>query len=130
MEFAGTAVTSGDRPGPIEPDTGDAARRSLVNSEELMWQEPYYRGYFNLRVSPKRVLAQFYGSPSVATRNPWDLPLANFTIMAAEGHLKRPIAGGRVESGALRGGKVKHTNLTLNTDTGKWEVIGFEYMYM
>lgn len=101
----------------------------LGRNEEMMWQEGYYRGYFNLRVSPERVLAQFYGSPSVATRNAWDIPLANFTVSAEDGILERPIAGGRVESGALRGGEVEHTNLTLNTETGEWEVIGFDKMY-
>lgn len=70
------------------------------------------------------------GCPSVATRNGWDLPLANFSIVAGGNHLERPIAGGKVESGALRDGQVKHSNLTLNTNTGKWEVIGFEKMYL
>lgn len=69
------------------------------------------------------------GSPSVATRNPWDLPLANFTVTAGESHLQRPIAGGIVESGAIKSGEVEHTNLTLNTETGLWEVIGFGEMY-
>ena len=44
--------------------------------------------------------------------------------------MHRPIAGGEVESGAVRFGQVKHTNLTLNTETGKWEVIGFDKMYI
>lgn len=70
------------------------------------------------------------GSPSVATQNSWDLPLANFTVKAGDNHLQRPVAGGQVESGALRGGKVKHTNLTLDTDSGDWKVIGFNKMYL
>ncbi|PKS10107.1 hypothetical protein jhhlp_001857 [Lomentospora prolificans] len=45
-------------------------------------------------------------------------------------HLARPIAGGKAESGALRFGEVKHTNLTLNTETGEWKVIGFDKMYL
>lgn len=129
VEFAGTAVSSSGKSGPIEPTAGDFARELLSLNDEMQWQEGYYRGYFNLRVSPERVLAQFYGSPSIATRNPWDLPLANFTVTAEKGYLERPIAGGKVETGALRGGDVEHTNLTLNTETGKWEVIGFDKMY-
>lgn len=78
----------------------------------------------------RRLSLTYLGSPSVATRNPWDLPLANFTVLHNENHLQRPIAGGKAESGALRGGEIKHTNLTLNTDTGKWDVIGFEKMYL
>ena len=70
------------------------------------------------------------GSPSVATRNPWDLPLANFTVVAGDNRLSRPIAGGKVESGALRSGTVRHTNVTLNTETKKWQKIGFEQMYI
>jgi alkaline phosphatase D len=76
------------------------------------------------------MLTRETGSPSVATRNSWDIPLANFTVKAGANHLQRPIAGGRVESGALRGGTVKHTNLTLDTDTGKWKVIGFDKMFI
>jgi alkaline phosphatase D len=130
VEFAGTAVTSSGKSGPIEPAAGDLAREMIARNEEMMWQEGYYRGYFNLKVSPEKVEAQFFGSPSVATRNPWDIPLANFTVPASQGYLERPIGGGKVESGAVKFGEVEHTNLTLNTDTGKWEVIGFEKMYI
>jgi alkaline phosphatase D len=70
------------------------------------------------------------GSPSVATRNSWDIPLANFTVVPGENHLARPIAGGKAESGALRFGEIEHTNLTLDTTTGEWEVIGFDQMYI
>ncbi len=66
----------------------------------------------------------------MATRNAWDLPLANFTVVSGDNHLKRPVAGGRAESGALRSGDIKHTNLTLNTETGEWKVIGFEKMFL
>lgn len=66
----------------------------------------------------------------MATRNPWDLPLANFTVRAGANHLGRPVADGRVESGAVRDGMVRHTNLTLNTETGEWHVVGFERMYL
>ena len=70
------------------------------------------------------------GSPSVATRNPWDLPLANFTVLAGDNRLSRPVARGSAESGSLRGGKIKHTNLTLNTETGLWKYVGFDKMYI
>lgn len=70
------------------------------------------------------------GSPSVATENGWDLPLANFTVAAGKNHLDRPVAGGNVEAGYLRGGKTTGTNVTLDTESGKWDVIGFEKMYI
>jgi alkaline phosphatase D len=51
-------------------------------------------------------------------------------VAAGGNHLQRPIAGGKVESGALKGGEVRHSNLTLDTNTGKWAVVGFEKMYL
>lgn len=66
----------------------------------------------------------------MATRNAWDLPLANFTVLAGDNRLSRPVAGGTAESGSLRGGVIEHTNLTLNTETGLWEFIGFDQMYI
>jgi alkaline phosphatase D len=39
-----------------------------------------------------------------------------------ENHLQPPIAGGIVESGALKNGKTVMTNITNNTLTGKYSV--------
>ncbi|KAH7188274.1 PhoD-like phosphatase-domain-containing protein [Fusarium flagelliforme] len=130
VEFAGTAVSSNGIDGPIEPAAGDAARSRIEKNPELQWQEGYYRGYFILDVNAKQVSSRFYGSPSVATRNSFDIPLANFTVVSGENHLKRPVAGGRAESGALRYGEIIHTNFTLNTDTGVWNETKFENMYV
>lgn len=66
----------------------------------------------------------------MATRNAWEIPLANFTVKHGDNHLSRPIAGGVVEAGYIQNGKVHHTNVTLNTDTGEWKEIGFERMYI
>ncbi|KAK6214369.1 hypothetical protein LQW54_004418 [Pestalotiopsis sp. IQ-011] len=131
VEFAGTAVTSGGASGDIL--TTRALAQARLDDEwnsELQWQDGYYRGYFLLSLDPEKAVAQFYGSPSVASRNPWSIPLANFTVLVDENHLSRPIAGGSVEAGALRGGQVSPTNLTQNTETGEWEVIGFPTMYI
>jgi alkaline phosphatase D len=70
------------------------------------------------------------GSPSVATRNPFEISLANFTVKAGANHLQRSVAGGRVESGALQKGATVPSNLTLNTATGTWNVTGFEKMFI
>ena len=70
------------------------------------------------------------GSPTIATRNNLDLPLANFTVNAGENHLARPVGDGKVEAGYLRAGKVVGTNLTLDTGKGTWEVVGFDKMYL
>lgn len=42
----------------------------------------------------------------------------------------RPVAGGEVEAGFIQEGNVKHSNLTLNTETGEWKVVGFDKMFI
>ncbi|KAF1808107.1 alkaline phosphatase-like protein [Eremomyces bilateralis CBS 781.70] len=131
VEFAGTAVTS--NPGGFGDTIASAESMATefgTNNAELQWVEGYYRGYYELHVSPKQVQAKFYGSPSVATRNAWEIPLANFTVKAGANRLSRPLADGRVESGFLKDGAVTHSNLTLNTETGEWKVIGFEKRFI
>jgi alkaline phosphatase D len=148
-EFAGTAVTSWGTSGvkSIEPSASGISRKAIFENKELFWQEAYYRGYFQSSVSREKVSAQYFGkskhcaqylvltdekqgSPSIATHNSWEIPLANFTVFAGDNHIHRPKNGSQVESGALKSGEVKHTNLTLNTETGVWEVQGFEKMYL
>ncbi|KAI0183921.1 PhoD-like phosphatase-domain-containing protein [Xylaria flabelliformis] len=129
VEFAGTAVSSTGEDAPIVPARIEAEYR-VGNNSELQWQDGYYRGYIFLSVKPDSVEARFYGSPSVASRNPWDLPLANFTVLSGENKLSRPVGGGSVEAGALRGGETKPTNITLNTDTWEWDIVGYEQMYL
>ncbi|KAI1780031.1 PhoD-like phosphatase-domain-containing protein [Hypoxylon cercidicola] len=129
VEFAGTAVSSTGFSGPIAPARGEASNR-VGNNTVLQWQDGYYRGYFLLTVTPDALEARYYGSPSVASRNSWDLPLANFTVVAGENRLARPVAGGSVEAGFLRGGETTPTNVTLNTDTGEWDIVGYNRMYI
>ena len=66
----------------------------------------------------------------MATRNPFEVSLANFTVQAGANHLDRNVAGGSVESGALQRGKTVPTNLTLNTEAGTWNVTGFDQMFI
>ncbi|KAF4953519.1 hypothetical protein FGADI_5853 [Fusarium gaditjirri] len=131
-EFAGTAVSSWGTSGlkTIEPDAGKLSRKAIAENKELFWQEGYYRGYFHLSVAPRKVSAQFFGSPSIATHNAWEIPLANFTVFAGDNHIHRPKNGFQAESGALKSGDIKHTNLTFNTETGVWKVQGFDKMYL
>lgn len=117
----------------------------------MFWQEGYYRGYFQLTVTPEKLSAQYFGksdrsyqsvfhvafsidyclgSPSVASRNAWDIPLANFTVFPGDNHVHRPEGGTEAEAGALKQGEVTHTNLTLDTESGNWKVIGFDKMYL
>ncbi|MBE3043569.1 hypothetical protein IMZ48_13560 [Candidatus Bathyarchaeota archaeon] len=44
-------------------------------------------------------------------------------------HLDRPIANGRVESGALKlEGEILHSNMSMNTETVEWKVVSFDKM--
>ncbi|KAK4157045.1 alkaline phosphatase [Chaetomidium leptoderma] len=129
VEFAGTAVSSSGQSGPILAARAKAQAQVKAN-EVLQWQEGYYRGYYVLSVRKESVTAQYFGSPSVASRNAWDLPLANFTVAAGENHLSRPVAGGNVEAGFLRGGTTTGTNVTFNTEEGVWDTVGFETMFI
>jgi alkaline phosphatase D len=129
VELAGTGVTSA--PGTKGPilQLQQTSKKYVDKNAMLQWQEGYYRGYFTVTVSADKAEAKFYGTPSVVTQNPWDLPLANFTIISGENHLQRPVAGGRVESGALKTGETASTNVTYNTITKQWQVIGFDQMF-
>ena len=168
VEFAGTAVTSSGF-GGTRASANDQSRSLVRDNSELQWNEGYYRGYFELQISPERVDASYFGMflpspllpffpphtpfyrtiplitcptigcPTVATRNALEIPLANFTVLAGANHLSRPVAGGVVESGALRGsddggnnvgvdGEVKLSNVTFDTESGDWLLTDFEQM--
>lgn len=129
VEFAGTAVSSTGYNGLIAP-AREQAQKLVTENKVLQWQDGYYRGYYLLTIAPEKLEARYYGSPSVATRNAWDLPLANFTVIAGANKLMRPVAGGSVEAGFVKGGATNPTNVTLNTETWEWDVVGFDKMYI
>jgi alkaline phosphatase D len=68
------------------------------------------------------VKAKYYGVPSLVQRTPYEVSLANFTVLANANHLQRPVGGGVVESGALKTGMTISTNLTNNTLTRKYSI--------
>lgn len=85
----------------------------LVNAnDELQWNDLYYRGYYELHISKDEVVAQYFGMPNIKTHNPLEIPLANFTVKSGENKLSRPVGGGVAESGSLKGGEIKQTNLS------------------
>lgn len=84
----------------------------MANNPELQWQDLYYRGYYELHISKDQVVANYYGMPTIVSRNPLEISLANFTGKTGENKLARPVAGGLVESGTLIGGQTKVTNLS------------------
>ncbi|KAI0131004.1 phosphodiesterase/alkaline phosphatase D precursor [Daldinia grandis] len=125
VEFAGSAVSS---PSPIGQNvTLDAAIAFsgwlTTANEELQWQDLYYRGYYELSISHEKVDAAFFGVPTTTLRNGYEIPLANFTVLAGENRLHRTNgspAVGSVEAGSLKSGTVKRSNLAHDTETGKW----------
>lgn len=127
VEFAGSAVSSPCPYGQnISLAFANTASTALVAANrELQWQDIYYRGYFELNIGYDAVHASFFGLPTIATRNGWEISLANFTVLNGANKLSRTsgvVAGGQVESGSLRGGVVTGGNLTHDTNTGKWFV--------
>jgi len=123
VEFGGTAVTSPSPAGAnVSIASADLAAQWLVGANpELHFSELYYRGYYELQISQKEVKAYFYGMPTVVTRNSLEVSVANFTVKNGENKLQRPVGAGVVESGALKGGQTRHTNLS------KFHCSGFSY---
>lgn len=125
-EFAGTAVSS-NSPFGASSTIAEANNQSTLlvrDNAELQWQEGYYRGYYELRISGEEVNASYFGLPDLRSRNGLEISLANFTVKDGEGRLQRPVGGGRVESGALKGegAEVVGGNLTRDTRSGEWFV--------
>ncbi|EER26603.1 alkaline phosphatase family protein [Coccidioides posadasii C735 delta SOWgp] len=128
VEFGGSAVTSSSPAGRnIDiKDSINASKALVTTNPVLQWSELYYRGYFELHITPKEVDARFFGTPKLRVRNPGEISLANFTVKSGANRLDRgPVgvpAGGIVENGWLKGGKVVQTNVTNSTDTGRWYI--------
>lgn len=128
VEFAGTAVSS---PSPYGQNISIASSANqssylIADNRELQWSELYYRGYFELQITPQSVAAQYFGMPTIINRNPQEISLANFTVMAGANKLTRyngtVAVQGSVENGAVKGGKVMQTNVTNSTDTGMFVI--------
>ena len=129
VEFAGTAISSPSPAGQnVTIAAANAGSQALIASNpELQWSELYYRGYYELHITPQKVKAQYYGMPTIVTQNPYEISLANFTVQSGENKLQRDptVGGGVVENGALKGGKTVGTNLTHNVANGSYFVSNF-----
>lgn len=71
--------------------------------------------------------AAYFGLPDLRTRNGYEISLGNFTVEAGANALKRPVGGGEVENGALRGGEVSGSNVTRDTNGNEWFVGEFNF---
>jgi alkaline phosphatase D len=122
VEFAGTAVSSPSPAGEnITLANANIASSILqARNSELHWQDLYYRGYYELHFTHDKVDAKFFATPSLVSRNGWEIPVANFTVKSGENKLQRPVGGGVVESGSLKFGKTVQNNLTVDTNNGTW----------
>ncbi|KAK1074574.1 hypothetical protein LTR33_009727 [Friedmanniomyces endolithicus] len=122
VEFAGSAVSS---PCPYGQNITLASANNYSNwlegaNPELHWNDLYYRGYYELQMRYDEVNATFFGMPTIVTTNPYEISLANFTVKSGENRLQRPVGGGVAESGSLKGGVIRETNITNNTATGQY----------
>lgn len=62
VEFAGTAVSSsGYGAGRSIANSSDRSAALVRDNTELQWTEGYYRGYYELHVSPEELRAEYYG---------------------------------------------------------------------
>ncbi|KAL6710738.1 hypothetical protein ACN47E_007795 [Coniothyrium glycines] len=131
VEFAVTGTTSDGLKGSIA-DTQAISEAFVRDNDELQWQEGYYRGYTELHISRDKVEAQYWGCPTVATRNSYEISLANFTVEAGSNRIQRPVGGGTVEAGAIKQGQgeVVSTNLTVDLATGDWSIHAFDAMFL
>lgn len=126
VEFGGSAVSSPSSFGQnvTIPAANDMSERIVTDSESLQWSEGYYRGYFELQVTPEEVQAHFFGVPTTKERNFGEISLANFTVKSGDNRLARNtdnVAGdGVVENGFLKNGKVMQTNMIHDTETGHY----------
>jgi alkaline phosphatase D len=130
VEFAGSAVSS---PCPYGQNITLANANNYSSlltaaNRELQWQDLYYRGYYEISVSKEAVNASFFGMPTIATRNGYEISLANFTVMNGANKLLRSgstVAGGVAESGSLKYGTVSGTNITNDTATGLYFISSY-----
>jgi alkaline phosphatase D len=127
VEFAGSAVSSPCPYGQnISLSSANAASAWLTQANrELQWQDIYYRGYYELSISYTSINASFFGIPTTTIKQGYEVSLANFTVFAGENKLHR-LSGASVapivESGSVKSGQVVSTNLTHDTETGKYFV--------
>ena len=117
VEFGGSAVTSPCPAGAnITIANADIGSNWLVGANrELHYSDLYYRGYYELHISSAQVEARYFGMPTVTTRNPYEIPIANFTVKSGENRIARPVGGGKAASGALNGCNVTDTIISKAT---------------
>lgn len=125
VEFAGSAVSSPCPYGQnVSLASANGASAWLTGANrELQWQDLYYRGYYELSVSHASLNASFFGIPTTAVKQGYEISLANFTVLPGENRLHR--ANGSAvatvaASGSLKNGQLGLTNVTHDTASDEW----------
>ncbi|KAK9770683.1 putative Alkaline phosphatase D [Seiridium cardinale] len=127
VEFAGSAVSS---PCPYGQNislatANEGSQWLTAANRELQWQDLYYRGYYELSIGYDSLNASFFGIPTTAVKQGYEISLANFTVLSGENHLHRQNGSAVAtiaENGSLKNGQVVQTNLTHDTTTNEWFV--------
>ena len=123
VEFAGTAITSPSAFGEnITAHAANELSQAIVGANEaLQWCEGYYRGYYELRITPEEVGARFFGMPTIKERDVGEVSLANFTVRSGDNRLQRNsdgVAGdGVVGGGWLKNGEVVSTGVVYTNES-------------
>ncbi|KDQ33328.1 hypothetical protein PLEOSDRAFT_1099298 [Pleurotus ostreatus PC15] len=104
VEFAGTAVTSTSSfRANIAPAAADVISRQLVDiNPDLQWSEGSFRGFFTLTIDPQWLNATYYAMRNITFPNTDGFASAEFPVKNGENKLHRPVAGGKVNAGALK----------------------------
>ncbi|KAI0341784.1 hypothetical protein BDW22DRAFT_1346074 [Trametopsis cervina] len=106
VEFAGTAVTSTSPFGSISADAANLVSAGLVAdplNADLQWSEGHFRGFFTLTLNTSHSVATYYAMNNVSNPNLDAFASATFVVKAGANKLSRPVAGGKVFAGALKG---------------------------
>lgn len=124
VEFVGSAISSPSILGATVNLTSANQASQLFTSaprnRELQWNELFYRGYFELQLTPTEASAEYFGTPDLHTQNGLEISLANFTVAAGANSLSRPVASGRVASGSLKGGNSRVASDVFDTYRGQY----------
>ncbi|KAF4624414.1 hypothetical protein G7Y89_g13759 [Cudoniella acicularis] len=129
IEFARSAVSSPCPYGQniLLHNANNYSSLLVAANRELQWQDLYYQGCYEISVDYDTVNASF-GMPTIATRNGYEISLANFIVLNGANKLTRTngaVAGGVVERGSVKFGTIMSTNATNDTATGQYFISNF-----
>ncbi|KAG7878395.1 hypothetical protein KL925_004296 [Ogataea polymorpha] len=69
----------------------DTSKKLLEGNSGLIWNEGYYRGYFELEVSSAKMEVTYFGV-NISNSDPQEYKLASFEILRDSNHVHRDIA--------------------------------------